>query len=102
MSYAPSRNSSRPLPGFRPPALQGLGSIQETKSYYVALIETYNSNNHDRSYDWTGTQYMTVWDMNSWSLSLNKELDNGIRQAPMIYSWNGSSWVKIWDETGTM
>jgi hypothetical protein len=99
----------RPEPSVAPPppvsagrAVQGLGSLDPTpKSYYIALIESYDDRTHQRSYAWTNYQYLGFWEMNSWSFTLSKAFGT-VRQAPIIYSWNGQSWVQVVDDTVAM
>ena len=88
----------------QPPHLQGLGSLDPTpKSYYIALVETWDPTAGTRSYTWTPYYYMGFWDMNSWSFTLQQNLASGQRQGGKIYQWNGSAWTPTSiDETLTM
>lgn len=96
MSYLPGRY---PFPRAR----RALGSLSagDQKSYYIALVETYNPNTHIRQYAWSEYRYISFWDANSWSFTFLKTLPNA-RQAAIMYQWTGSGWAKVIDDTITM
>lgn len=106
MSYSPTarpRLSARPARGLQGfVSYSNLLSLQASPTWYVALIETYNTTTYIRSYAWTAPRYLSFWDMNTWDASLNQTISSSVRQAPMMYYWNGTSWVQLTDDTADM
>lgn len=74
----------------------------DQRSYYIALVETYDPNTHARHYSWSDYRYLSFWDANSWSFTFQKSLPNSTRQAAIMYQWTGTGWAKVIDDTGTM
>lgn len=99
MSYA---SATRIYPAAPPRPPLGVLDPGQQKSYYIALIETYNENTHIRQYAWSNYRYIDFWDANSWSFTFQKSLGNSVRQAAIMYQWTGTGWAKVIDDTTTM
>lgn len=80
----------------------GVLSPGDQKSYYIALVETYDENTRSRHYGWSDYRYLSFWDANSWSFTFQKSLPNSVRQAAIMYQWTGTGWAKVIDDTTFM